>query len=82
MMLLLKPCQNTGIPMLSSQRLLLQSAESKAEILLGTDFARVSSLSCLQMQKDWESKLSLGLSHMHLALCVCAHVYLLWLIHL
>lgn len=63
MMLMLEPCQNTAIPMHSSQWLLLESGESEVGILMGTDFlCRVFKPSCLQMQKDWESKLSLSLS--------------------
>jgi len=65
----------------SSQKLLLESAESEAGILLGTDFlCKVFKPSCLQMQKDWESKLSLSLSlsyrKTHLALCVCVFVHI------
>lgn len=75
MMLLLKPCQNTGIPMHSSQRLLLESAESEVGIIMGTDFlCKVFKPSCLQMQKDWESKLSLLQKNTPGALCVCARV--------
>lgn len=87
MILMLKLCQNTGIPMHGSQRLLPESAESEAGILMGTDFlCEVFKPSCLQMQKDWERKLSISLLQKnapHLALCVCAHTHvcLLWLIH-
>lgn len=38
MKLIQKPCQNTGIPMHSRQRLLFESAETEAGILMGTDF--------------------------------------------
>lgn len=40
---------------------------------MGTDFlCKVFKPSCLQMQKDWESKLSYR--KMHLALCVYVHM--------
>lgn len=77
---MLKPCQNAGIPMHSNQTLLLESAESEAGILMGADFlCKVFKPSCLQMQKDRESKLSLSLSlrKMYLALCVCTCVFAL-----
>jgi len=48
MMAMLKLCQNPGIPMHGSQRLLLEAAESEARILKGTDFlCEVFKPSCL-----------------------------------
>lgn len=95
MMLMLKPCQNTGIPMHSSQRLLLESAESEAGILMGTDFSLQGFQAFLLTDAERLGKqtlplfslspFSLSLSHTQKntpsTLCMCVHMCLLWLIH-